>query len=159
MLESNNAKKHRKNNGKEVNIPIDQSDKDLIESLDRLGYLPKDFQGGFLYKLLEHVNPKIRFLAAKNVAKLSQAKSLEPLWDAFRKEDNTNTKREIVSAIGRLRIPQNKPYLFEILQNDDPKVVCQAIRGLLVFNDDVLVERKLKPLLNHENEIVRTVSY
>jgi len=136
-----------------------QSDKNIIATLEDLGYLPNNFQGGFLFNLLEHENPKVRLLAAKNIAKLNQTKSLEPLWNAFQKETSTAAKREIVSAIGRLRQPQNKPYLFEILQDDDPKVVCQAIRGLLVYDDDVLVERKLKPLLNHENETVRTVIY
>ncbi len=118
-----------------------QSDKNLITMLEGLGYLPNNFQGGFLFNLLDHKNPKVRFLAAKNIAKLDQTKSLEPLWDAFQKETDTITKREIVSAIGRLRREQNKPYLFQILQDDDPKVVCQAIRGLLVY-DDILVERK-----------------
>jgi len=136
-----------------------QSDKNLVATLESLGYLPNHFQGGFLFNLLEHQNPKIRLLVAKNIVKLNQTKSLEPLWNAFQRETNTAAKSEIVSAIGRLRRPQNKPYLIEILQDDDPKVVCQAIRGLLVYDDDVLVERKLKPLLNHENETVRTVIY
>lgn len=136
-----------------------QSDKELITALGRLGYLPKDFDGTFLFNLLEHKNPKIRLLAAKNIAKLNQIKSLEELWAAYRKEDNSATKREIVSAIGRLRREQNKPYLFKILRDEDPKVVCQAIRGLLFYDNDVLVERKLRPLLNHPNEIVRTVIY
>ncbi len=136
-----------------------QSDKNLIATLEGLGYLPNNFQGGFLFNLLEHKNSKVRFLAAKNIAKLNQAKSLEPLWNAFQKETDTTTRREIVSAIGRLRREQNKPYLFEILRDDDPKVVCQAIRGLLHYDNDILIERKLKPLLNHENETVRTVIY
>lgn len=119
-----------------------QSDKNLIATLEGLGYLPKDFQGGFLFNLLEHNNPKVRFLAAKNIAKLNQTKSPEPLWSAFQKEDDTSTRQEIISAIGRLRREQNKPYLFQILQDEDPKVVCQAIRGLLVYNNNVLVERK-----------------
>jgi len=140
-------------------IMDNQSDKNFITTLEDLGYLPNGFQGGFLFNLLEHKNPKIRFLAAKNIAKLNQTKNLEPLWNAFQKETNTAAKREIVSAIGRLRGEQNKPYLFEILQDADPKVVCQAIRGLLVYDDDILVERKLKPLLNHENETVRTIIY
>jgi hypothetical protein len=145
--------------GEDLKISKAQGDKNLIATLEDLGYLPNGFQGGFLFNLLEHDNPKVRFLAAKNIAKLNQTKSLEPLWNAFQKENDTTVKREIVSAIGRLRREQNKPYLFEILQDDDPKVVCQAIRGLLVYTDDVLVERKLKPLLDHENETVRTVIY
>ncbi len=131
-----------------------QTDKNLIATLEGLGYLPKNFEGDFLFDLLGHKNPKVRLLAAKNIAKLNQTKSLEPLWNAFQKEINTTTKREIVSAIGRLRKEQNKPFLFEILNDEDPKVVCQAIRGLLVYENDVLVERRLKPLLNYENETV-----
>lgn len=145
--------------GKDLQVLPSQSDKNLIATLEGLGYLPKNFEGGFLYNLLEHKNPKVRLLAAKNIAKLNQSKSLEPLWNAFRKEENTGARREIVSAIGRLRREQNKPYLFEILNDEDPKVVCQAIRGLLVYENDAQVERRLKPLLNHVNETVRTVIY
>lgn len=133
--------------------------KSLSFILENLGYLPNNFDGEFLFALLFHDNPKVRILAAKNIAKLNNVENLELLWDAFKKETDTGTRREIVSAIGRLRKPQNKPYLFEILQDDDPKAVCQAIRGLLHYDSDILVERKLKPLLNHQNETVRTVIY
>lgn len=37
-----------------------QSDKNLINTLENLGYLPNGFQDGFLFNLLEHKNPKIR---------------------------------------------------------------------------------------------------
>ena len=47
-----------------------QSDKNLIASLENLGCLPNRFHGGFLFNLLEHKKPKISFLAAKNIAKL-----------------------------------------------------------------------------------------
>lgn len=39
-----------------------QSDKNLIATLEGLGYLPKNFDSGFLYNLLDHRNPKIRLL-------------------------------------------------------------------------------------------------
>lgn len=133
--------------------------KNLSFILENLGYLPNEFDGSFLFDLLNHENPKVRLLSAKNIAKLNKVENLEKLWDAYKQETDTSTKREIVSAIGRLRNGRNKPYLFEILLDDDPKVVCQAIRGLLHYEDDVLVERKLKPLMNHQNETVRTVIY
>ena len=133
--------------------------KNLTFILENLGYLPNKFDGSFLFDLLNHENPKVRLLSAKNIAKLNNVENLGKLWDAFKNESDTATKREIVSAIGRLRNERNKPYLFEILQDEDPKIVCQAIRGLLNYENDVQVERKLKPLLNHPNEIVRTVIY
>lgn len=136
-----------------------QSDKNLIAKLEDLGDLPNGFQGEFLFNLLEHKNPKVRLLAAKNIAKLNQTKSLEPLWNAFQREKNNKTKQEIVSAISEVFQPQNKPYLFEILQDQDSKVVCQAIYGLLKYEDDISVERRLKPLVNHDDEKVRTLVY
>lgn len=131
----------------------------LVFALERLGYLPKDFDGAMLLPLLKHERAKIRLLAAKNIAKLNKVENLPILWEAFQNELDTNTKREIVSAIGRLRQPQNKPFLFEILSDNDSKLVCQAIRGLLHYENDDLVARKLKPLLHHTNEMVRTVIY
>lgn len=133
--------------------------KNLSFILENLGYLPDKFDGSFLFDLLNHENPKIRLLSAKNIAKLNDVRNLEMLWEAFKNESDTATKRELVSAMGRLRNERNKPFLFEILQDEDPKVVCQAIRGLLYYENDIQVERKLKPLLNHPNEIVRNVIY
>lgn len=133
--------------------------KNLIYILENLGYLPTNFDGGFLFDLLNHENPKVRLLAAKNIAKLNDVGKIERLWEFYQKETDTAAKREIVSAIGRLRHERNKPFLFEILQDEDPKVVCQAIRGLLEFENDIQVERRLKPLLHHPNEIVRNVIY
>jgi DNA modification methylase len=68
-------------------------------------------------------------------------------------------RREIVSAIGRQRKIENKSILFNFLQDSDPKVVCQAIRALLVFENNKEIETTLKPLLNHPNEMIRTVIY
>ena len=49
--------------------------------------------------------------------------------------------------------------LFNFVKDEDPKIVCQAIRGLLVFGKDNDVIEHLKPLINHPNEMVRTVIY
>jgi DNA modification methylase len=75
------------------------------------------------------------------------------------KHDNdTSVRREAISSIGRMRKEIVKPYLIEALKDNDPKVVCQAIRGLLVFKGNG-VDEELKNLINHENEMVRTVIY
>ena len=131
--------------------------KGILSILENLGYLPANFDPQFLLDLVDSENPKIRLLAIKNLAKLNRIDFLTIFWDAFRKETDTTTRREIVSAIGRLRKPQNKPFLFQILEDEDPKVVCQAIRGLLVYDDDDSVKRRLKPLMDHPNEIVKNV--
>ncbi|HKC62389.1 MAG TPA: HEAT repeat domain-containing protein, partial [Pyrinomonadaceae bacterium] len=58
--------------------------KSLSFILENLGYLPNKFDGSFLFDLLKHENPKVRLLAAKNIAKLNQVENLEKLWDAFK---------------------------------------------------------------------------
>ena len=49
--------------------------------------------------------------------------------------------------------------MFEFLDDDNPKIVCKAIRGLLIYDKDREVENHLRPLINHPNEMVRTVIY
>lgn len=137
----------------------DQKDNNVLYILENLGHLPKNFDSSFLFPLLTHDYHKIRLQAAKNIAKINTIDNLDKLYEAFENEQDTTVKREIVSAIGRLRRAENKPYLFKILEDADPKIVCQAIRGLLVFENDDDVAENLKPLVNHVNEMVRTVIY
>jgi hypothetical protein len=44
------------------------------------------------------------------------------------------------------------PCLIEILDDEDPKVVMQAIRGLLNFKENTLVQTALKEIALHPNE-------
>ena len=48
-------------------------------------------------------------------------------------EENTATRREAVSTIGRMRTPKAIPTLIQFLKDEDPKVILQAIRGLINF--------------------------
>ncbi|MGC3976818.1 MAG: DNA methyltransferase [Paludibacteraceae bacterium] len=127
--------------------------------LENLGQLPSDFQSDFLYKLLEHQHAQVRLNAVKNIGKLNGKSNANSLFELYNKETDTGVRREIVSAIGRQRKCENKPLLYHFLNDTDPKIICQAIRGLLVFENDKEVEEHLRPLVNHENEMVRTVIY
>lgn len=132
----------------------------LLFILENLGALPKNFDGSFLLPFLQHAHAQVRTQAAKNIAKLHNAAHFAPaLTAALRQEQNTTARREIVSALGRMRLPANKPILLETLREEDPKIVCQAIRALLVFSDDAQIVEALQPLVNHPNEMVRTVIY
>jgi len=93
--------------------------------LENLGYLPKNFNGEFLLPLLKHEHPQVRLLAVKNIGKLSSESFLTELSQIIDNETNTSVKREVVSAIGRMRNPKNKEILYKILQDEDPKIVCQ----------------------------------
>jgi len=136
-----------------------KDNRSIVFILENLGHLPQNFDGSFLIPLLNHEYSKIRLLAAKNIAKLTNFDNTAILLQTYQNETDTGVRREIVSAIGRMRNPHNKTILFNLLQDNDPKIVCQAIRGLLVFENDSEVIEKLKPLINHPNEMVRTVIY
>ncbi|TAG91612.1 MAG: restriction endonuclease subunit M [Bacteroidetes bacterium] len=127
--------------------------------LENLGFLPKNFNGSFLIDLLKHEHHQVRLLAVKNIGKIGNESYLDSLSQMLDNEVNTSVKREVVSSIGRMRNSKNKKVLYKILQDEDPKIVCQAIRALLVFDKDNEVKEQLKLLVNHPNEMVRTVIY
>ena len=127
--------------------------------LENLGQLPNNFNADFLYVLLEHAHAQVRLNAVKNIGKLNGKSDIKSLYSLYQNETDTGVRREIVSSIGRQRKCENKPLLYSFLEDTDPKIICQAIRGLLVFENDKDVEEHLRPLVNHENEMVRTVIY
>jgi len=131
----------------------------LVFILENLGHLPVNFDGKWLLDLTQSKFSHVRELAVKNIAKLTQAEYIEALNKIIQTDTDTNVRREAVSAIGRMRNINNKKILVKILKDKDPKIVCQAIRGLLVFKNDEEIDNSLKLLINHENEIVRTVIY
>ncbi|MFA5806037.1 MAG: DNA methyltransferase [Melioribacteraceae bacterium] len=141
------VREHKKSNGYVLNI------------LENLGQLPVNFDGSFLPELLDSKSSQVRFWSVKNLGKLTDDDFLKTLKKVALTDTDTNVRREAVSSIGRMRNPKAKNILIEILQDTDPKVVCQAIRGLLVFKGEEKIDNSLKPLINHENEMVRTVIY
>lgn len=125
--------------------------------LEKLGRLNSDEFKEPLLKLLDHNNDKIRALALKNLAKLNDISLLNTFIKYATNDTSTKTRRESVSAIGRLRNPSTIPILIELLNDEDPKVVMQSIRGLLVFSSNIKVKNELKKLTNHPNEIIQEV--
>mgnify|MGYP001593864311 CR=1 FL=1 len=125
--------------------------------LEKLGYLPKDFDGNLLTPLLNHESHQVRLGTVKNIGKLEDIKYLQALSEIAKQDTDSMVRREAVSSIGRMRHPQNKAILIELLNDLDPKIVLQAIRGLLVFKSDKTVENHLKQLHKHPNEMVQTV--
>ena len=127
----------------------------ILFLLDNLGKLPAGFNGEPFIPLLKHANPKIRMLAAKNVGKLKDEKFLTELSQFVVSEENTFARREAISAIGRMRSEKAIPILIESLTDVDPKVVLQALRGLLYFKEKPEVQIALNALREHPNELIR----
>ena len=127
--------------------------------LENLGSLPKEFDYSFLFDLLDHEHRTVRLNAVKNVAKLSKNIDFTPLKTLYEKETETIVKREIISAFGRQKQRKYIPFFMEILEEQDAKIISQAVRSLLVFDQDKQIQNKLKKFINHPNEMVRTLIY
>ena len=130
---------------------------ELVFILENLGSLSPTFGSKCFIDLLNHENKDVRLWAIKNLGKLKSTELISIFKKIVDSDPNTTVKREAVSSIGRLRSEAAIPVLYCILQNSDPKIVCQAIRGLLVFKGNPEVDTHLKGLINHENEMVVSV--
>lgn len=127
--------------------------------LENLGHLPKDFDGSFLPILLKSKSTKVRLWAVKTLGKMKSNEFIKLLGEIALKDVDSIVRREAVSSIGRLRSTEGKSYLLKILTDSDPKIICQAIRGLLVFKGESEVDKHLSVLIDHDNEMVRTIIY
>lgn len=125
--------------------------------LENIGHIQKDFNYSWLLELLDYDNETIKVLVLKNLGKVKSTDLIQVFYNIANSDKSTLVKREAVSAIGRLRNDQTKDILIKLLQNEDPKIVCQAIRGLLVFKGEKEIDEALKNLINHENEMVKAV--
>lgn len=134
-----------------------QNDGTIIYILEKLGRLENGYSKEPLQNLLNHSNENIRALSIKNLAKIKDINLLPTFIKYASTDESTIVRREAVSAIGRLRNEKSIPILINLLEDKDPKVVMQAIRGLLVFSCNSNVKNELKKLLNHPNELIREV--
>lgn len=140
-----------------VTLIKDSNNGELSKILTKLGKLPENFDETPLLNLLNHENDKIRFLAMKNLAKLSKISLLDVYVNTINSDESSTVRREAASAIGRLRNSEAKSTMFNFLDDPDPDVILQSIRGLLVFKKDEDVKNKLFNLKDHPNEIIREV--
>lgn len=132
-----------------------RDERTLLSLLANLGKLPKEFNGELFVPLLTHASPKIRALAVKNLGKLKDEAFLTKLSRFAEIEKNTLARREAVSAIGRMRRKKVIPILTQFLADADPKVILQALRGLLYFKEKPEVQAALNSLREHPNELIR----
>ena len=132
-------------------------DPSIHKLLNGLGRLPEGFDETPLLNLLNHQSDKVRYLAVKNLAKLSKFSLIETYVDVINTDECSVVRREAASAIGRLRNVNAKEAMFQLLNDNDPEVVLQAIRGLLTFRQDNDVKIKLLALKKHPNEIIQEI--
>ena len=135
----------------------DKNDGAIVYVLEKLGRLENGDSKQPLLNLLNSTNESIRSLSIKNLAKIGDISLLNTFVKFAREDESTEVRREAVSAIGRLRNEKTIQTLIKFLSDKDPKVVMQAIRGLLVFSKNIDVKEELKKLINHPNELIKEV--
>ena len=139
-------------------IPESSTPKEIVKELKGLGRLSDDFDSiNILVLLSEHKNEDVRHHSIKNLAKLSNEALLNHFHNLIKNESVSKNRREIASAIGRMRSPKAINTMLYLLKDRDPNVVLQAIRGLLVFKENTKVRKVLLNLKNHENELVQKI--
>lgn len=129
----------------------------LIDALESLGHIKSNFDVDLIVKLLKHKSDTVRALALKNLAKIKNEENVKIFAEMYKKDSSTIVRREAISAIGRQRRKENIDILIDVLDDNDPKIACQAIRALLVFKGNKKVDTALRMMRNHENEMVQQV--
>jgi DNA modification methylase len=89
------------------------------------------------------------------LAKLSDIELLDNFMKIALYDASTDVRREAASAVGRLRNKDAINSLVKLLSDKDPKVIQQAIRGLIVFKHDKDVQSALTKLAAHPNEQIQ----
>lgn len=128
----------------------------LLFILEALGKVPRTFSANWIIDLCYHANPKVRLWAVKTLGKIN-TNAIKTLESIAINDNNTMVRREAVSSIGRQRDPDSIPFLLNILNDLDPKIVCQAIRALLVYKGNANVDFTLNELRKHPNEMVLSI--
>lgn len=107
--------------------------------------------------LLTSTRAMDRCMAIKDLAKNYDSSYLATLENIAVNDDSSVVRCEAISAIGRQRDFNNISFLIKTLKDEDPKIVCQAIRGLLIFKGDSKVDNSLEQLKYHPNEMVKGI--
>jgi DNA modification methylase len=145
-------------NGELIGLVNKNNDnKRLLFILKNLGYLPKNFDHNWVVNLLANQNKNIRFWAVKTLGKTKKEDNISILKNIGHNDISTDVRCEAVSSIGRVKLQSIIPILFDFLYDNDPKIILQAIRGLLTFKGNIEVDNRLKPLKKHPNEIISKV--
>lgn len=139
---------------KEETLSVQEAD----ELLKQCTNLESEQEAQIVKRLVYHPNHKIAVKALKILGKLNDKENVDFYVNIIHGDFEEKIRKEAVSVIGRMRDKEiAHAYLTPLLQDKNPEIVLQAIRGLLVFKKDKEVETMLKKLVDHENEIVRMI--
>lgn len=134
--------------------------KDLLRTIKEVNVIQDNLLSKELINMFEKYNDTdIRIAILK---KLSSVKGNEYI-SFFDKIINGNyaekVRKEATSAMGRRRdIDIALEYLLKYLNDENPEIILQSLRGLLVFKKDSEIKNEIEKLFNTtSNEIIRNI--
>jgi DNA modification methylase len=133
------------------------SAKKILNILKRVGRIEDDSDYDVYKELLKHGNRDVRVAAIKNLGKFKGINIEQCLIEHFDIESDSMAKRECISSIGRQRNPSRIDFFISVLNEEDPKIVLQSIRALLIFKKDEKVKNELEKIKSHPNEMIQEV--
>ena len=128
----------------------------LLFTLENLGRLPRGFDGEVFSPVIrasEPENPLPRREKRREIERRNVLRGIVGVCAG--REKHAGAPRRQVSAIGRLKSEKAIPVLRHFLTDTAPKIILQAVRGLLCFKEHPEVLRCLTPLREHPNELLR----
>lgn len=131
--------------------------KNLLFILKNIGRLPKKFDDTWVISLLSNSDYKIRLWLVKTLGKTGKKKNVKVLEKLAVEDKSSKVRCEAVSAIGRIRKKSVIPVLIKFLSDGDPKIVLQAIRGLLIFKEERVVKDVLKSFSEDSNPLIKEI--
>lgn len=153
--------KYKKNNVEEIYklLKTTNSSSEIKFVLKNLGKLPKNFEKEYLIYFVNNDDSDIRFWVIKNLGKLLDISLLNLFNDVAKNDPDSMVRREAVSSIGRMRSRKAKHILMFFIEDKDPKIVLQAIRGLLYldYKNDKEILSSLMDLKTHPNEMIQAI--
>ena len=132
-------------------------DEDIVyNSLKALGEIEDSAASSQIIGVFRHTNPELVALAIETLGRIGDPSNLGAIRSLYKPDANSRVKACVVSAMGRLALPDDDivGFLTRALQEDDARVRANAIEAIEKL-DLPDVTRLLLPMLTDEDNRVR----
>jgi DNA modification methylase len=133
------------------------SAKNVLNQLKHIGKISDVNSFKLFLDLLNHKSRDVRVESVKHLGKYKNDEVEKTIINQFKIDSDSLVKRECVSSLGRQRNENLIDFFKSVLNEEDPKIVLQSIRALLVFKKNEKVIEALKTIIHHPNEMIQDV--
>ncbi|MDN5280634.1 MAG: hypothetical protein PWR01_4599 [Clostridiales bacterium] len=136
---------------------LSSEDEDVVyNSLKALGELEDASASDQIIRLFSHKNPEISALAVETLGKIGDPSNLGAILNFYRKDLHPRIKACIVTAVGKISLPDDQVlgFIAKALEDDDSRVRANAVEALETL-EIADTARFLIPMLEDEDNRVR----